>query len=1058
MLDSTNCKDYLIPKDERKWHYFILTSVTIFLGGLLIILFGRLLVRLCERKSSKSSRVTPPNSAKSRKSASKNGRKTSNADDDEGGFYVSIKEGAGSLINAKNLKGKVMAILSFLFSMTYLGLYYIESSYPVEHCLELDKQLLWIFEIVLNAFFIFHFIIRFLAANDKLLFWLELTSIVDFFTVPQVFVSIVVEQTWVGLRFLRALQLLNLSEVLQILGILHSAGSIEMASVIGNILGLWLTSAGMVHLLENTGDPFGDHEYEGHYLNPFECLYFLMVTMSTVGYGDIYCHTYLGRIFIIIFICVGLVAFTSSIPVIGAFIASQSKYNSSYKPTDGVDHVIVCGHITKESVDSFLREFLHPDRDDVNEHVVFLHPTFPSSELEAVLKRNAISVSYFKGTALDGGDCERVKMREASAVLILANRHCTNPDAEDAANIMRVISIKNLSSGIRVVIQLLQYHNKMHLFNIRSWNSDNGDDMVCVSELKLGFIAQSCLSQGFSTLLANIFAMRSEPSEDEQVSTWKANYLLGASKEMYTESLSPAFIGMHFHDFVLFCFEKLGLTLLAIQLQTKDGHYHYVLNPCDENAKVEPGTKGCFIADSAVEVKRVLVYCNKCHKNVNSPEEIEECQCEDKGLSKMVIPPAIVNMDENNTCIELYTPENHAKKTMKRAATKVGNLMNGVKTHMFDSTGTYHWCEKVDFDTATVDRSKAEQIVFNNHIVVCVFAESDGPLLGLRTFCIPLRASNLQPSELKKIVFVGDGDYLKREWEQLCNFPEINVLPGSPFNRADLNAVNANLAAMVVVLSPIVQAADALNANQALADKEPIMASLNLKAMPFDDVATVLQREMVAHLSKDDDSSAKVSQPNRILSVSKLEEISAVLPMITELVFDNNVQYLDDEDEDEEGISFYETQPFACGHAFTVSVLDSLMTATYFNSDVLNLVRALVTGGVSAELEAQFAESREIRGVQETPEIAVFRRRAKLTQVPLYEGPMKEFGEGRSFGQLFTHALKQYHMLCIGVYRLIGGASSRRYVITAPDSDFSLTPTDLIFGLAQSDFEVLPES
>ncbi len=44
-------------------------------------------------------------------------------------------------------------------------------------------------------------------------------------------------------------------------------------------------------------------------------------------------------------------------------------------------------------------------------------------------------------------------------------------------------------------------------------------------------------------------------------------------------------------------------------------------------------------------------------------------------------------------------------------------------------------------------------------------------------------------------------------------------------------------------------------------------------------------------------------------------------------VYDNNVQYLDDEDEDEEGMGFYETQPFACGHAFTVSVLDSLMTA-----------------------------------------------------------------------------------------------------------------------------------
>lgn len=26
---------------------------------------------------------------------------------------------------------------------------------------------------------------------------------------------------------------------------------------------------------------------------------------------------------------------------------------------------------------------------------------------------------------------------------------------------------------------------KMHLFNIRSWNIDNGDDMVCVSEVQL---------------------------------------------------------------------------------------------------------------------------------------------------------------------------------------------------------------------------------------------------------------------------------------------------------------------------------------------------------------------------------------------------------------------------------------------------------------------------------------------------------------------------------------------------------------------------------------------
>ena len=42
-------------------------------------------------------------------------------------------------------------------------------------------------------------------------------------------------------------------------------------------------------------------------------------------------------------------------------------------------------------------------------------------------------------------------------------QYCSDPDAEDAANIMRVISIKNYSDDIRVIIQLMQYHNKVCL-------------------------------------------------------------------------------------------------------------------------------------------------------------------------------------------------------------------------------------------------------------------------------------------------------------------------------------------------------------------------------------------------------------------------------------------------------------------------------------------------------------------------------------------------------------------------------------------------------------------
>lgn len=55
-----------------------------------------------------------------------------------------------------------------------------------------------------------------------------------------------------------------------------------------------------------------------------------------------------------------------------------------------------------------------------------------------------------------------VQVHEADACLVLANKYCQDPDAEDAANIMRVISIKNYSDDIRVIIQLMQYHNKVN--------------------------------------------------------------------------------------------------------------------------------------------------------------------------------------------------------------------------------------------------------------------------------------------------------------------------------------------------------------------------------------------------------------------------------------------------------------------------------------------------------------------------------------------------------------------------------------------------------------------
>ena len=57
---------------------------------------------------------------------------------------------------------------------------------------------------------------------------------------------------------------------------------------------------------------------------------------------------------------------------------------------------------------------------------------------------------------------------------------------------------------------------------------------------------------------------------------------------------------------------------------------------------------------------------------------------------------------------------------------------------------------------------------------------------------------------------------------------------------------------------------------------------------------------------------------------------------------DTNVVFLDQDDDDDPNIDLYMTQPFACGTSFAISVLDSLMSATYFNENALTILRGKI--------------------------------------------------------------------------------------------------------------------
>ena len=309
------------------------------------------------------------------------------------------------------------------------------------------------------------------------------------------------------------------------------------------------------------------------------------------------------------------------------------------------------------------------------------------------------------------------------------------------------------------------------------------------------------------------------------------------------------------------------------------------------------------------------------------------------------------------------------------------------KTEMkYDSTGMFHWCSARSIEDCILDRNQAAMTVLSGHVVVCLFADPDSPLIGLRNLVMPLRASNFHYHELKHVVIVSKVEYLRREWKMLQNLPKISILNGSPLSRADLRAVNVNLCDMCVILSAKMPSSD----DPTLADKEAILASLNIKAMTFDDTIGVIQGSASGQLGLMNQMGMNLTPP---LPIQRRGSVyGANVPLITELTNDTNVQFLDQDDDDDPETELYLTQPFACGTAFAVSVLDSLMSTTFFNANALTLIRSLITGGATPELELILAEGAGLRGGYSTPETLANRDRCRVGQLSLYSGPLSHYG------------------------------------------------------------------
>ena len=216
-----------------------------------------------------------------------------------------MKDWAESVTTGANMTGRLLVTFIILCNIIAMFLYIIDAqSGLLEECVSWEEKVTIQIDFSLGIIFSLHSILRLVAADTFNSWLFSLPTMVDTITLPPLYLSVWLKRTWIGLRCIRFCMLLHLPDVLVYVRLLQKSSSIRLAQLATKIIGILLAGAGIVYLLENQGDPFHDYRNarKPGEMRFGDSVWFLMITASTVGYGDYFPVTDLGKVIVLLFI------------------------------------------------------------------------------------------------------------------------------------------------------------------------------------------------------------------------------------------------------------------------------------------------------------------------------------------------------------------------------------------------------------------------------------------------------------------------------------------------------------------------------------------------------------------------------------------------------------------------------------------------------------------------------------------------------------------------------------------------------------------------------------
>lgn len=262
-----------------------------------------------------------------------------------------------------------------------------------------------------------------------------------------------------------------------------------------------------------------EHPKNPQFIKFFDSFWYLIITITTTGYGDIVPTTVLGRLVGMMVMFSGVIMLSVLAGTVSSIlVARKIKEAQGLQEIKQKGHILVCGwNVNVENIITTLREAGEKGN-------IVLINELPENEINNVLyKFKQMDVTFVRGDFSQEEILLRANCKNAKAAIVVPDEQIRQRANPDERTILATLTLKTLNPKLRVFAHLVDENNKPHL---RRANADG----ILVSDEYSGF------------LLANHILSPGVPQAIHELLRYNESY------EFYRADIPKEFVGKNFDE------------------------------------------------------------------------------------------------------------------------------------------------------------------------------------------------------------------------------------------------------------------------------------------------------------------------------------------------------------------------------------------------------------------------------------------------------------------------------------------------------------------------------